>query len=162
MKKVIYILLIITTLISCIQKEDKIKSLEVISMNNTRPIDELKELVLSKGDTAAFNELEVAYLNEKNEEEYLLYSLVMANKYNYPRAYFQVYYCLTSVFDHSVGEIDEETKNTALKYLKKGVDLNDLESIKCLGELYLNGKYVKKDTILGKELSERSKKLCGY
>jgi len=40
MKKVIYILLIITTLISCIQKEDKIKSLEI---TNNVLIEEFKE-----------------------------------------------------------------------------------------------------------------------
>jgi len=159
MKKIIYYFLLIICLISCIKKE---KYLHVISMNNTRPINELKELVLSKGDTAAYDELHTAFMNEKHVEEYLLYSIVMANKYNYHRAYFQVYDCLTSVFKYDVGEIDNETKALAIKYLKKGVQLNDPESIKYLGDLYLEGKYVPKDTILGKKLEEKGRKLCGF
>jgi len=89
--KPLYILLIAVSSISCQQKKQQ--QVEVITMNNTRPINELKELVLLKGDTAAYDELATAYLTDKYNEEYLLYSLVMANKYNYPRAYFQVYEC---------------------------------------------------------------------
>ena len=38
-------------------------SVKSVSMNNTRPIKELKKLVLSKGDTIAYKELRIAYLN---------------------------------------------------------------------------------------------------
>ena len=31
-----------------------------------------------------------------------------------------------------------------------------------MGELYLKGKYVPKDTILGKKLEEEGRKLCGF
>ncbi len=78
----------------------------------------------------------------------------MANKYHYPYANYEVYYCLTSLFElnDSIGDIDEKTKEMALSYLQKGVELNDYHSLKEMAELYLEGKYVKKDTILGKKL----------
>ena len=159
--KLIYILSLITIcFFSCKQKTEK--PIVVLTMNHTRPINTLKELVLSKGDTTAYNELHTAFMNEKHVEEYLLYSIIMANKYNYHRAYFQVYFCLTSVFKYDVGEMDDETKTLAIKYLKKGVELNDPESTKYLGDLYLEGKYVPKDTILGKKLEEKGRKLCGF
>ena len=131
-----------------------------VSMNNTRPIKELKKLVLSKGDTIAYKELRIAYLNVNYyEEEYLLYSIIMADKYNYPKAYYYVYKCLTSIFEfhNYTGKIDEKTKDLALKYLKEGVELNDGESTHVLSELYLEGKYVSKDTLLGKKLAEKEK-----
>jgi len=42
------------------------------------------------------------------------------------------------------------------------VELNDPESTKYLGDLYLEGRYVPKDTILGKKLEEKGRKLCGF
>ncbi len=132
-------------------------SVKSVSMNNTRPIKELKKLVLSKGDTIAYKELRIAYLNvDYYEEEFLLYSIIMADKYNYPKAYYYVYKCLTSVFEwHHYGKIDEKTKILALKYLKEGVELNDSESTNQLSKLYFEGKYVKKDSILGKKLENK-------
>jgi len=92
--KPIYVLVFISIFsISCQQKKNQ--AVEVITMNNTRPINELKELVLLKGDTMAYVELKTAYLNEKYKEEYLLYSIIMADKYNYPSAYYQVYDCIS-------------------------------------------------------------------
>lgn len=132
-----------------------------VSMNNTRPIKDLKKLVLANGDTIAYKELRIAYLNVNYyEEEFLLYSIIMADKYNYPKAYYYVYMCLTSIFEHHhyTGKMDERTKELALKYLKEGVELNDGESTHVLSELYLEGKYVPKNTILGKKLAEKEKR----
>lgn len=129
-----------------------------ITGNNTRPIDELKSLVWLKGDTTAYNELYIAYLDEEYDEEYLVYSLYMANKYNYPPAYFFVYDCLTSIYEnHPTGKIDEKTKKLALSYLKKGVELGDYNSKIAMGLLYMHGKYVPKDTVLGKKLYDEGR-----
>lgn len=158
MKQIYVLVFILIFLISCQSKKQPV---EVITMNNTRPMSELKELVL-KGDTLAYDELQTAYLDEKYKEEYLLYSIVMADKYNYPPAYFQVYNCLTGVFESGKVIIDKKTIDLALKYLEKGVELNECQATKELGELYLEGKYVPKDTILGKKLSEKGRELCGF
>ena len=131
-----------------------------VSMNNMRPIEKLKKLVLSNGDTIAYSELRIEYLEvHYYEEEFLLYSIIMADKYNYPQAYYYVYECLTSIFErhHYAGKIDEKTKELALKYLREGVELNDKQSTHELSELYLQGKYVPKDTIFGKKLAEKEK-----
>ena len=45
-----------------------------------------------------------------------------------------------------------ETRTFMLDYLKKGATLGDKLCIKELGELYIEGKYVPKDTTLGKKL----------
>jgi len=103
-------LLIFIALFSYSCKQKTTNPVQVITMNDTRPIEELKELVLLKGDTVAYDELAIAYMDGKYDEEYLVYSLIMANKYHYHRAYYKVYYCLISVFEHhSYREIDEIT-----------------------------------------------------
>lgn len=141
MKPIYLLIVILLCSFSCKQKF-KHYGERVITMNQTRPINELKELVLLKGDSLAYEELWVAFMNEKFNQEYLIYSIVMADRYNYPHAYYYVYYCLTSVSEYKAGVIDEETKMLAIKYLKRGVDLKDCNSTKELGDLYLDGKYV--------------------
>ncbi len=149
--------ILIAFLFSCKQKP-----VEVITMNNTRPIEELKQLVLMKGDTVAYNELITAFMNEKHEEENLIYSIIMAHRYNYPRAYFETYRYLIQILESYGKTTNEKTKEMAIKYLKKAVELKDCSALGTLSELYKEGKYVPKDTIMSRKLAEESKKLCGY
>lgn len=131
------------------------KNMEVVTMNNTRPINELKRLVIQKGDTAAYDELVVATLSEEPyRQEFLLYSIIMANKYKYAPANYYVYNCLSSIceLNKSKEKIDDRTKDLALDYLERGVALNEYHSLEEMGRLYMDGKYVKKDTLRGKKL----------
>jgi TPR repeat protein len=163
MKKLnILLISIIIILIISLYRQNAESGIEVITMNHTRPINELKELVLTKGDTAAYEELAIAFMNEKYYEEYLIYSILMANKYRYSRAYFQVYCCLTFDLKHHAKIIDEETIALAVKYLKKGAELKECQAMVALGSLYLEGKYVSKDTLLGKKLDEEGRRLRGF
>jgi len=150
----LFILFVSIITLSCTKKVDQ-KS-EVITINNTRPINELKDLVLKKGDTIAYDELGTAFLNEKHEEEYLVYSLIMANKYKYKSAYYYVYDCLLLPFDRDKIEVDEKTKALALEYLLKGVELNEHQAMSALGDLYMTGTYVPKDTLKGQSLIHKS------
>ena len=134
-----------------------------ITMNDTGiSIKDLKISVITKGDTIAYKNLKIEYLNtEYYKDEILFYSLMMANKYNYSQAYFDVYKSLTDIYEHdiSVGSIDDKTKELALKYLYKGVELNEYDAICKLSELCFDGKYVSKDTILGNKLAKKAEKI---
>ena len=143
-------LIFCSTLFSC---EPEI--IEVKTMNHTRPIEVLKELVLIKGDSVAYDELRIAYLNRDDRESYLTYSLFMIHRYNYPRAYLDVYDCLASVSESFGGVMDERTKAMALKYLRRGADLNDYNSLRQLRNVYQEGKYVPKDTVMSRMLKEK-------
>jgi len=136
------------------------KPIKVEIINKKYHPEILKNKVLTKGDTAAYKELEFAFFDENRLDEYLIYSIIMANKYNYPLAYYNVYHYLSSFYEnHEIGVFDENTKELAMKYLKKGAELNDPESIRELGDLYMKGLYLKKDTLIGKVLLERAKKI---
>jgi hypothetical protein len=140
-------------LVFCQFCRDNPEEIVTVTGNNTRPIEELKRLVLLKGDKKAFDELMIAYFNEQYTGEYLFYALFMANKYNYPQAYFDVYQeleNLESPYGRSIYEKD--TRGFMLEYLKKGAYLGHGQSKYELGNLYMEGKYLPKDTVLGKEL----------
>ena len=115
-----------------------------------RPIKTLKKLVKEKGDIDAYDELSLA---ELPEGEFFLYALYMANKYNYPLAYYDVYYSLVEFCGEK--NVDENTLNLALYYLKKGAELEDWNCMRELSLLYLTGKYVPLDSVKGKELRKK-------
>lgn len=89
-----------------------------IPMNYSERSDsELEKLVIEKGDTSAYHELFVIYLDYPSER-FLPYALIMANKYNYPQAYFDVYDRLWYLYD-SPDSLDNTSKKMAIEYLRR-------------------------------------------
>ncbi|MBK0369547.1 hypothetical protein [Flavobacterium agrisoli] len=117
------IIIIIISVISCNNKEP----LKLISDNNSatyfreklfnkKLMDSLNYLVLSKGDTLAYNELKgIHYIGEQKFTGFLYYALIMSNKYNYKVASFDVYDILTTEKKF----LDIKTKKMANEYLLK-------------------------------------------
>lgn len=125
----------------------------VVIANDQPPIAMLKKMVIEKNDKFAYNDLRVAYLYEQYDEEVLFYSILMANRSHYRQAYFDFYYLLKYADRSQEMKIfDNETRLLMIEYLKKGAALKHEQSMHELGELYMEGKYVPKDTILGKKL----------
>ena len=152
-------MLIVLSLIGC--KENSRD--HVFSMNTaTRPEKELEQLILQKGDASAYYELSIQYL-DYGYERFLPFALIMANKYNYPQAYFDVYSCLTDLYgcymDEELYLLDETTQKMAIEYLQEGSLKGHSQSRETLGEYYMQGIYFEKDTILGKELIKQSENL---
>ncbi len=79
--------------------------------------DKLKKAVLYKGDTKAYRLLSRAYLNYAIRQEFLLYAMIMANKYDHPQAYFDVLNSLTKVFWDDLTKMDERSAEMAIEYL---------------------------------------------
>ena len=120
----------------------KSNSREIVkSMNEpNRPIEVLQDLVLNKGDVDAYNELETAYLDYEHGS-FLNFAKEMADKYNYPPAYYDTYIQLLRPTDApgvtiNLDSCDLKTKTLALKYLRKAAELgfqpaeNELEYLK--------------------------------
>lgn len=77
----------------------------------------LTNSVIKFGDTNAYSSLNVYFMDEPYQEEFLFYALIMANKYQYPQAYYDVYFNLTILFTSDMNQIDEETAKMAINYL---------------------------------------------
>lgn len=157
-KKSRFGIIVLMILISVSCKQNKKIDNTIYIYNGARPFDELVPLVM-QGDTIAYEEMNFSVVEEDGNEGYFLYSLIMANKYNYHRAYFEVFRFLIGVCQAQGIDIDEETKDLALKYLYRGVDLNDCQSIEALANLYIEGKLLPKDVEKGKMLLKRAE-LC--
>jgi TPR repeat protein len=136
---------------------------EVASINEpSMPYKELKELALEKGDTSAYHEMSVAFMDSPNDDSFLATSLTMADKHNFHEAYLDVYYCLTDYYHRKdfkdLDDLDEKTRKKAIKYLTLGAEKGDKECKKLLGNYYVQGKYVKKDVIKGNQLIAEGEK----
>jgi TPR repeat protein len=86
-------------------------------------------------------------MTEEPEYENLIYSMIMANKYNYPPAYFEVYSCLVIASKAYENIIDEKTKAIALEYLMTAAELNDISAVLHLAGLYKEGSLVTQDSV---------------
>ncbi len=93
-------------------------------------------------------------------EGFLYTALIMANKYDYRLAYEDTYYCLTDFYHKKefteLQDLDPITRKMALDYLKKGAEKGSKECKRILGNHYLEGKYIEKNTIKGNQLIEES------
>lgn len=101
------------TLLGC---KNETKSSEKSMNTATRSDKELEGLIIQKGDSSAYYELSMQYL-DYGYERFLPYALIMANKYNYSQAYFDVFDCLTYVYVNNATQIDEKTATLAIEYL---------------------------------------------
>lgn len=83
-------------------------------LNNIVLMDSLSKRVTEYGDTKAYFEIQSIYnIAEQKNTSALYYALIMANKYNYNQAYYDVYEILNST------NADNKTKEIANEYLKK-------------------------------------------
>ncbi|MHC0446326.1 hypothetical protein ACWA1F_13030 [Flavobacterium sp. 3-218] len=83
-------------------------------LKNIELMDSLSKRVIEYGDTKAYFEIQSIYnIGEQKQTSALYYSLIMANKYHYNQAYYDVYYILNSP------KVDNKTREMANEYLKK-------------------------------------------
>jgi len=148
----------------------------VFTLNHTDlTIKELEKRVVEDNDRNAYNQLLYSdnttnYIYDSDENKSLFYSLLMANKCHYPSAYYDVHSILNTYEDfcnykvvnnHLVHEknpfsFDKATRQFMIDNLRKSGALGNMQANRCLGELYLEGKYLPKDTVLGKMLIKKS------
>ena len=120
--KIKFILISLSLLLaySCnnLENEDKVRAMN----DPSRPMIELESLVLEKGDTNAYYELDIAYLDYEHGE-FFKFAKVMADKYDYTQAYFDVYSqtLKSTQREETTLSLDSctlEERNLAIKYLK--------------------------------------------
>lgn len=152
MKKKSLVLVALIFIIACNDKE-KDKGLP---MNNIGKSDlsKYKELALTKGDTNAYYQLQLDYMDSPYQG-FLNVAMSMADKYGYHLAYYNVYECLTDE-SKDLNTLSEQNKDLALKYLIEGAKKGNRNCMNILGHYYLEGKYLKRDIEKGKELIKES------
>ncbi|WP_165769809.1 hypothetical protein [Flavobacterium araucananum] len=101
-------------------------------------------------------------------ENTFIYSIVVSNKWNFSEASYNVFMTLAQLDDKNASTsipdldfLDDETKKLALKFLQKASDENDPNAKYTLGKYYLEGKYFKKNTVLGNSLLNEANNISG-
>lgn len=117
------------------------------------------------GSKEYYNELRKYYF-KIGFYKFFSWALFMANKYNYPQAYFDVYYSLYDLNtlgkykkdnNMSLDKLDKKTQKLAIEYLTKATEKGHNQAKEILGKYYLEGKYVNKNIPLGNKLIKESK-----
>lgn len=104
------------------KKEKEVRHKEIAYVG----VDVIKKNVLLNGSINDYCNLKKIFDKTVNPEEILYYSLIMANKYNYVPANYDVYKVLTDFFArNNLGELDPETKQFAESYLEYGAKNGD-------------------------------------
>ena len=121
-------------------------------MEAQKDIKRMEPIYLKTADSS-FDELAVCYTYTSVYQlnEMLSIAIIMANKYNYGEAYYLTYSRLLYRMD-SGEKIDSLTSKIGISYLKVSARLNYKYAQEKLGKYYIEGKFVRKDTILGNKL----------
>jgi len=124
-----------------ISEEDVQRSIKSSELNHLKTRD------------SSFDDLTYYYIYTPIYQTYEMVSItmIMANKYNYGEAYYLTYSNLLYRMDSSE-KIDSLTSKIGISYLKAAARLNYKLAQKELGECYIEGEFVKKDTVLGNKL----------
>jgi len=84
----------------------------------------LKDKVI-KGDTLAYINLRTIFQSYYDyPQEFYLYSIIMANDYHYPPAYFDVHHYLLGIYEGDFNKMDKESRELSILHLKRGAKLN--------------------------------------
>ena len=95
-------------------------------LSYNKHIEDLKTKIMREGDIKAYNELCDIHLN-RDQEGILFWSFVMADKYHYPDAYFDVFKCLKRLKNIGPVHSDKDdilSEKLATEYLKIAKDSN--------------------------------------
>lgn len=128
-------------------KNDNMRSMNDLGIS----IPETRHKAIVNGDTKAYHDLQIIYLDYA-KEDFLPIALDMANRQNYPQAYYDVYYTLF-MMEYLNEETDAITEwemwnprmsRFALEYLLIGAKLKDEQSIETIETYYLKNKRLSK------------------
>jgi hypothetical protein len=97
---------------------------DATSMNQAkRDINQIQKEV-RLGNTDSYDELQIIYMDYPREN-FLFWAMLMANKYNYPRAHLDLFYCTIESYGLEINEfnqMDTLTQKFALEHLTIAVE----------------------------------------
>mgnify|MGYP006924699356 FL=1 len=105
------------------------------SIKDEKTLRSLIDKALNENDEFAYSEVRAHYFSEERLQDFCYYAIKMANKYDYPDAYYDVFRTLTLTENVPIDSLDNKTKCLALYYLlkskEKGSEIGkyDMENI---------------------------------
>ncbi len=148
-------LLIVCTLFISTCNNSKKNENETISINErNKDADELEKEIKNKGSIEAYQDFSVAYIDDNQFGDFIAMAKIMANKYHYLPAYYDVFISIynkqgmsvgidTSINDFSLEHLNKMDRDTALWYLVKGANNGEKQSKFVLGKYYLKAQKIR-------------------
>lgn len=93
------------------------------SIKDKKTLDNLVNKALNEGDEFAYCEVRSYFFLGEKLRDFYYYAMKMANKYDYPDAYYDVFVTLTLPENVPIDSLEEKTKCLALYYLLKSKEL---------------------------------------
>jgi len=161
MKNIIFISLFF---FSCNNNSEKMYNSDFSMSDGEHSTTEYKCLkkIVDCGDTVIYQQMFDKYDDNFHIDEFLAYSLIMANKYDFAQAYYDVFYILTLLPEINVKEcfycLDEKTRLFALDYFKQAIYKgNIIASERLLNEFGKNQSYPIEELYLDTALIKQAK-----
>jgi hypothetical protein len=122
------ILVLFLFLLSCQNRSQDVVVIETVIPGQLSPTDRdsAKYLVFHYGDVKSYKRLRnyyTCFLPEEYELEILGYSWIMADTYNYPQAYFDLYFELHLFEENLQKKVSPATREFMIECLKKAAEL---------------------------------------
>lgn len=96
--------------------------------------------VIEKGNIICYNRI-----TSTPDKEWLLYSIIMANKYNYPKACYDFYWTLMGENILKNKKNDLSTVRLVFPFLRRGAEMRNYGCVEALMKMYSDGEYVDQD-----------------
>ncbi|MDO8999654.1 MAG: hypothetical protein Q7W45_07815 [Bacteroidota bacterium] len=142
MKKNILFILVLFLIISCdkTHKDESNNALIIKPTMDTSNYNLIKNIV-NKGDKEAYKSLFIDYSLEEKSEDLFFVSFLMANRYSYSDAYYDLYATLVhSNLGTDFDKLDEKTKCFALYFLLKAKEKGDEKALNEAHEIFKDKK----------------------
>jgi len=124
---------------------------------------DFKSVLIDIHDKENYNKIMNASINNDDYNSLLLASILFANKWDSSDASYMAFVAIANLDSKNTFEdkpnldfLDIETRNLAIHYLDKSAELGSSNAKFILGNYYLDGKYLKKDTLKGKKLIDEA------
>lgn len=92
-------------------------------IKDDKTLRSLIDKALNENDEFAYSEVRAHYFSEERLQDFCYYAIKMANKYDYPDAYYDVFVTLTLTENKPIDSLENKTRCLALYYLLKAKEL---------------------------------------
>lgn len=122
---------------SIIKKDTIIKDSNpyMVNYENKERMKKILDSAIINADTLSYQQAFKDFIVSEHSQEFLYYSIKMAKRNNYSRAYYDTYTIL-NILDKRNGYLSQSDKNEALFYLLKAYEKGDTNAKHKLNELY--------------------------
>lgn len=94
---------------------------------------------MNNGDTTAYDEAFAYSIDRNGHDHFFYYALQMANRYHYAKAYFHVYFILSTPSDgQGLDKLDTDTHRMAMYYLLKAYEMGQENARSEVAEIFKN------------------------